>query len=140
MKTPLTARRAVSARVIDPQPFFRSIAASFLALIVMCLLATVARAEGEIIKSHGFAEFGELKYPAGFAHFDYVNPDAPKGGELSLSAVGTFDSMNPYTRKGRGGAMSADHFESLLVESYDEPGSYYGLLAESWSTRKRRIG
>ena len=131
MKTPLTARRAVSARVIDPQPFFRSIAASFLALIVMCLLATVARAEGEIIKSHGFAEFGELKYPAGFAHFDYVNPDAPKGGELSLSAVGTFDSMNPYTRKGRGGAMSADHFESLLVESYDEPGSYYGLLAES---------
>ncbi|MFW8595443.1 extracellular solute-binding protein [Cribrihabitans neustonicus] len=100
-------------------------------LILALAAATLARAEEAIIKAHGFAEFGELKYPEGFAHFDYVNPDAPKGGELSVSAVGTFDSMNPYTRKGRAGALSSAHFESLLVESYDEPGAYYGLIAES---------
>lgn len=97
----------------------------------MALLAMPLRAEEPIITSHGFAEFGELKYPDGFAHFDYVNPEAPKGGELSVSAVGTFDSMNPFTRKGRAGALSSQHFESLMIESYDEPGSYYGLIAES---------
>ena len=84
-----------------------------------------------IIKSHGFSEFDTLKYPEGFAHFDYVNPDAPKGGELSYSTQGTFDSFNPFTRKGRAGARSADQYESLLTGSYDEPESYYGLIAES---------
>ncbi|WP_254453089.1 extracellular solute-binding protein [Ruegeria atlantica] len=88
-------------------------------------------AEEKIIKSHGFSEFGDLKYPEGFAHFDYVNPDAPRGGELSYAAQGTFDSFNPYTRQGRAGARSADHYESLLIPSYDEPAAYYGLLAES---------
>ncbi|KIC37034.1 peptide ABC transporter substrate-binding protein [Leisingera sp. ANG-M7] len=106
-------------------------AALALGLILALAAATLARAEEAIIKAHGFAEFGELKYPQGFDHFDYVNPDAPKGGELSISAVGTFDSMNPYTRKGRAGALSSAQFESLLVDSYDEPGSYYGLIAES---------
>ena len=106
-----------------------ALGATMLALVAV--LAGQARAEETIIKSHGFAEFGELKYPEGFAHFDYVNPEAPKGGELSFSAVGTFDSMNPFTRKGRGGALSSYHLESLLIESYDEPGSYYGLIAES---------
>lgn len=102
--------------------------------VVTCflmLLAQPLRAEETIIKSHGFAEFGALKYGEGFAHFDYVNPEAPKGGEMSLSAVGTFDSMNPFTRKGRAGALASEHFESLMIESYDEPGSYYGLIAES---------
>ncbi|WP_323781802.1 ABC transporter substrate-binding protein, partial [Leisingera sp.] len=105
--------------------------ALFLGLILTVAAATLARAEDALIKAHGFAEFGALKYPEGFAHFDYVNPQAPKGGELSISAVGTFDSMNPYTRNGRAGALSSDQFESLLVASYDEPGSYYGLIAES---------
>lgn len=102
-----------------------------LGLILVLAAATLVRAEDTIIKAHGFAEFGDLKYPQGFAHFDYVNPEAPKGGELAISAVGTFDSMNPYTRKGRAGMLSSQHFESLMVGSYDEPGSYYGLLAES---------
>lgn len=102
-----------------------------LGFVLALMLALPLRAEGSLIKSHGFAEFGALKYPAGFTHFDYVNPDAPKGGELAISAVGTFDSMNPYSRTGRAGAMSSEQFESMLVESYDEPGSFYGLLAES---------
>ncbi len=106
--------------------------AFFLSVILLLLGFSIqARADEVIIKSHGFAEFGELKYPEGFEHFDYVNPDAPKGGEMSISAVGTFDSMNPFTRKGRAGALASYHLESLLVESYDEPGSYYGLIAES---------
>ena len=105
----------------------------FFAALLMLLLGMSAQARGEetIVKSHGFAEFGELKYPEGFEHFDYANPNAPKGGEMSISAVGTFDSMNPFTRKGRAGALASYHLESLLVESYDEPGSYYGLIAES---------
>lgn len=100
-------------------------------LMGLMLFAQRLWAEEALIRGHGFAEFGELKYEEGFAHFDYVNPQAPKGGELSFPAVGTFDSMNPFTRKGRAAALSSSHFESLLVESYDEPGSYYGLLAES---------
>jgi microcin C transport system substrate-binding protein len=102
-----------------------------LALFTWLALATLALAEETIIKSHGFSEFGELKYPEGFAHFDYVNPNAPKGGELSYAAQGTFDSFNPFNRQGRAGARSADQYESLLYPSYDEPASYYGLVAES---------
>ncbi|WP_233494846.1 extracellular solute-binding protein [Ruegeria sp. A3M17] len=102
-----------------------------LGALLCAVTATQLFAEEKIIKSHGFSEFGDLKYPDGFAHFDYVNPDAPRGGELSYAAQGTFDSFNPYTRQGRAGARSADHYESLLVPSYDEPAAYYGLLAES---------
>lgn len=102
-----------------------------LGALLCAAAATQLFAEEKIIKSHGFSEFGDLKYPDGFAHFDYVNPDAPRGGELSYAAQGTFDSFNPYTRQGRAGARSADHYESLLVPSYDEPAAYYGLLAES---------
>ncbi len=109
----------------------RAGAVLWLSLLVLLGAATLAQAQEKIIKSHGFAEFGNLKYPAGFAHFDYVNPDAPRGGELSYGAQGTFDSFNPFTRQGRAGARAAQQYESLLTPSYDEPGSYYGLIAES---------
>nr|WP_254436343.1 extracellular solute-binding protein [Ruegeria arenilitoris] len=102
-----------------------------LGLFLVLLAATQLFAEEKIIKSHGFSEFGDLKYTEGFAHFDYVNPNAPRGGELSYAAQGTFDSFNPFTRQGRAGARSADQYESLLFPSHDEPASYYGLLAES---------
>jgi len=95
--------------------------------------------EDEIIRSHGYSFFGNLKYPADYPHFDYVNPDAPKGGEISLYAPGTFDSMNPYSRKGRAGRLSWMVYESLLggSEATGEPlpgdryNEGYGLLAES---------
>ena len=51
--------------------------------------------EADVITSHGYSTFGELKYPADFPHLDYVNPDAPKGGEISIFAQGTFDTLNP---------------------------------------------
>ncbi|WP_353344560.1 extracellular solute-binding protein [Litorivita sp. NS0012-18] len=91
-----------------------------------------------VIRSHGYSFFGDLKYPADYPHFDYVNPDAPKGGEISLAAPGTFDSMNPYSRKGRAGRYSWMVYESLLGEMpasgssapADVYGESYGLLAE----------
>ena len=70
----------------------------------------------EIIRSHGYSFFGDLQYPPDFTHFDYVNPDAPKGGEISLSTRGTFDGMNRYASKGR-------------------PGQYSGLIAEAMFSR-----
>ncbi len=94
------------------------------ALVVFALaliLGGAARAQEETIKSHGYSFFGDLKYGPDYTHFDYVNPDAPKGGEISLSTLGTFDSMNPYSRKGRGGALSTVMYESLLGEGVNAP-------------------
>src|SRR3990167_5137794 len=84
--------------------------------------------------AHGYALWGELKYPAGFAQFDYVNPQAPKGGELRLVSnlrVYTFDKYNPFTIKGTAPAyLSSLMFDSLLAGSLDETAAGYGLLAE----------
>ena len=74
---------------------------------------------------------GPLKYGAGFEHFDYVRPDAPKGGELRRALTGTFDSLNPFIVKGVRAAGRHLAFESLLRRSWDEPFSLYGLVAES---------
>ncbi|GGF73308.1 ABC transporter substrate-binding protein [Azorhizobium oxalatiphilum] len=76
---------------------------------------------------------------ADFTHFDYVNPDAPKGGRLSLSALGTFDSLNPFVVRGSATPfVRAYVFESLLVRSYDEPFTLYGLLARTVKTDDER--
>ncbi|MFA5581025.1 MAG: extracellular solute-binding protein [Paracoccaceae bacterium] len=91
------------------------------------LLASTATAQDSIV-SHGVSTFGDLHYPADMAHLDYVNPDAPKGGEISVWAAGTFDSMNPYTTKGRAGALSNIMFESILAGTADEIGAAYCFL------------
>ncbi|MBB3176284.1 extracellular solute-binding protein [Variovorax sp. Sphag1AA] len=84
--------------------------------------------------AHGYAMWDDLKYPAGFPHFDYVNPDAPKRGELRLVSnlrYSTFDKYNPFTIKGAPPAyLSSLMFDSLLAGSMDETASGYGLLAE----------
>lgn len=98
----------------------------------LCLSCGAAFAQGAPnIIAHGISTFGDLKYPADFTHLDYVNPDAPKGGEMSLPSFGTFDSMNPYTSKGRAGALSSIFFEDIMVSTLDETGSLYCLLCES---------
>ncbi|NNE51769.1 MAG: ABC transporter substrate-binding protein [Sulfitobacter sp.] len=108
-----------------------------LILGVAMLIAGAAAAQEENIKSHGYSFYGDLTYGPDYTHFNYVNPDAPKGGEISLSTLGTFDSMNPYSRKGRGGALSTVMFESLLGEGVnavapaDVYSEYYCLLCES---------
>jgi len=81
--------------------------------------------------SYGIALHGAPKYPASFTHFDYVNPDAPKGGELRLSSLGTFDTLNPYTLKGIQADGAALVFETLMSGSLDEPFTQYGWVAES---------
>lgn len=121
----------------------RAMMAALTGLCIAALLAQTALAQDEsdqtIIKSHGYSFFGDLKYPEDYEHFDYVNPDAPKGGEISLALSGSFDSMNPYTRKGRASALSTVMYESLLgqvlagsgslpADDYDE---LYGLLAHT---------
>lgn len=99
------------------------------ALVIGALLATQTRAQDEAtITSHGYSTFGDLKYPADFARLDYANPDAPKGGEISVSAQGTFDSFNPYSREGRAGALSTIGYESLLIGVADEVSAEYCLL------------
>jgi microcin C transport system substrate-binding protein len=84
--------------------------------------------------AHGYALWGELKYPAGFTHFDYVNPQAPKGGELRLVSnlrTSTFDKYNPFTLRGAAPAyLSGLMFDTLLTGALDETGAGYGLLAE----------
>ena len=102
-------------------------------LAVFLALSPACRAQ-----SHAIAMHGEPKYPPGFRHFDYVNPEAPKGGELRLAAEGSFDSFNPFIPKGSPAAGSTSMFESLLVSSADEPFTEYGLLAETIETPKDR--
>ena len=91
----------------------------------------VTRSFAETVTSHGISTFGELKYEADFQHLEYVNPNAPKGGEMSIWGFGSFDSMHPYSTKGRAGRLSSIFFETLLEGTADEPDSAYGLLASS---------
>jgi microcin C transport system substrate-binding protein len=102
-------------------------------------------ANASITESHGYAQFGVLKYPASFTHFDWVNPEAPKGGTLRMMAFGTFDTLNPYTFKGSSPVSTGNFLqygvnelnEPLMVgtgqydPSGDEPTSSYGLIAQS---------
>lgn len=93
--------------------------------------------------AHGYALWDDLKYPPGFAHFDYVWPDAPQGGELRMVSnlrYSTFDKYNPFTLKGSAPAYLQDLlFESLLSASMDETASAYGLLAESVEVAADRL-
>lgn len=91
------------------------------------------------LESHGMSIFGDLKYPADFKHFDYVNPQAPKGGEIALQvgSVGgnqtfqTFDTLNMFSQKGNGAAGMGLIFDTLMAGSSDESDSLYGLVAKS---------
>ena len=79
--------------------------------------------------TYGLSLFGDLKYGPDFAHFDYVEPNAPKGGTLHLATVGTFSTLNPFTLKGVSAAGAGFPFESLLEGAADEPDAAYGLIA-----------
>jgi microcin C transport system substrate-binding protein len=94
-------------------------------------LAPVLGFAEEVTPRHGIAMHGDPKYGPDFQHFDYVNPDAPKGGTVRLSAIGTYDTLNPYTLRGVAAAGLGYLFEALMVGSQDEAFSEYGLIAES---------
>ncbi|MGB6797431.1 MAG: extracellular solute-binding protein [Xanthobacteraceae bacterium] len=106
----------------------------FPAWISSALAQAAAPAQDKVWR-HGTSEFGDLKYPAGFKQFDYVNAKAPKGGVVRQSAVGTFDNFNPVIAdvKGSLAAGVGIVYESLTVASLDEVSSEYGLLAEALS-------
>jgi microcin C transport system substrate-binding protein len=83
----------------------------------------------DTIVTHGYSTFGDLKYPADFPHLDYVNPEAPKGGEIRIAAEGTFDSFNAYsTLRGTPAALSTIMYERILTGTSDEVSANYCLL------------
>lgn len=107
-------------------PILRTLLASAAGALLLSL-SSLSLAAGQ----HALTLYGEpAKYPAGFKHFDFVNPDAPKGGELRQSGFGGFDSLNPFINKG----VAADDigliYDTLTRHSLDEPFTEYGLLAE----------
>lgn len=103
-------------------------------LSLMLALATPAIAQDEdgLTVTYGISTFGDLRYGPDFEQLDYVNPDAPQGGELSFAwSSGGFDSVHPYTRNGRSAVASNMFFEAMLEDTQDEIGSSYCLLCES---------
>ena len=80
--------------------------------------------------SHALTLFDDIKYKPDFKHFDYANPDAPKGGKLRRSMVGTFDSLNTNSLKGDATGVTTN--ETLSTPALDEPATSYGLIAESF--------
>jgi microcin C transport system substrate-binding protein len=100
-----------------------------LALVAGSLSLPARADDGEWLTATSL--IGTPKYQAGFAHFDYVNPDAPKGGAVRLSATGTFDSLNFVPPKGSTPDGLGLIYDTLLTESMDEFSTEYGLLAEA---------
>ncbi|MCP3687759.1 MAG: ABC transporter substrate-binding protein [Gammaproteobacteria bacterium] len=98
---------------------------------LLCLSAISMASLAEVTSSHGISVFGDLKYGADFKHFDYANPDAPKGGSVHLSALGGFNSLNPFILKGVSASGASSIYDSLTAGSDDEPFSEYGLVAET---------
>ena len=92
---------------------------------------------GELTWRHALSLFGDIKYPAGFKRFDYVNPDAPKGGTARMISIGTFDNFNIAVMGVKGSIAPAATliYETLMTRSQDEVATEYGLLAEADASR-----
>lgn len=112
-------------------------------LLLSLLLTGLFYSSGDVLAAHAFSLYDTPKYPEGFRHFDYVNPDAPKGGELFLANPGratSFDKFNPYSLKGVAAAGVAPlMFETLTTTSGDEIATMYGLLAEDMQLASDRM-
>ena len=104
------------------------------AVLASGLTATTFAPATAAEKRHGISTFGDLKYPADFKHFEYVNPNAPKGGRISTTPTGgslSFDSFNPFILKGDAASGLGLLFDSLVSSSGDEPDAAYGLVAHA---------
>src|SRR4029453_17106601 len=109
------------------------------ALSLLIFLLLLLPGSGHCEPARGIAMHGNSAEPPGFTHFPYANPEAPKGGRLTLAKRGSFDSLNPLIVKG----VSADGireyvYETLLARAYDEPFTLYGLIAEKVETPEDR--
>ena len=101
-------------------------------LIVITLSTIPAFAKADVTRVHGISVFGDLKYPPDFTHFDYVNPAAPKAGRIKIPAIDSFESVQPFALKGRKEILAETLlYDTLLARSFDEPDSYYGLVAKT---------
>jgi microcin C transport system substrate-binding protein len=104
-----------------------------LPLVLVSLLVVPASAQEEPQHRHAVSLIGTPKYPADFQHFDYVNPDAPKGGLVRMADIGSFDSLNPILYRGESAAGLGLIYETLMQDSLEEPSTSYGLIAE-WAS------
>ena len=101
-------------------------------LLAVTLLAPNLSQAQEIRTAHGISLFGDVKYGPDFTNFDYVNPDAPKGGTAKLYGIGGFDSLNPFIVKGSSPlVLRLLTYDTLMSQSLDEPSTEYGLVAET---------
>jgi microcin C transport system substrate-binding protein len=103
----------------------------FFTALMIVLFASSSIAAEDVKPAHGIAMHGDLKYGPDFKHFDYVNPDAPKGGSVRLGTQGTFDTFNSFIIKGSPAAGLGFIYDNLMAGSADEAFSYYGQLAET---------
>ena len=100
-----------------------------LSLFFMLLVAAAHASDPTIQTTHALTLYGAPRYSADFEHFDYVNPEAPKGGAIRLAAIGTYDNLNPFILKGVSAAGSLLIYNRLCTKSQDEPFTEYGQLA-----------
>ncbi|UEM03895.1 extracellular solute-binding protein [Skermanella rosea] len=112
-------------------PIRRPLAALLVLAVALAVLPAGPAAADEPRPAHAVAMHGEPRYPAGFDHFDYADPAAPRGGVFRNAAGGTFDTLNPFIVRGRAALGLGYVTESLMQRSWDEPFSLYGLIAES---------
>ena len=101
-----------------------------LLLLLLALAAGGASAAPTVITTYSLSVHSIPKYKPGFAHFDYVNSDAPRGGTLRMGAVGTYDNFNNYTSRGDSAAGLGNFYDALMSPSLDEVDAYYPLIAE----------
>jgi microcin C transport system substrate-binding protein len=128
----------VGTQAMPPAPRAPVLARLATLAIAVALLAAPASAEPR----YGLSAFGELKYPADFKNFEYVNPNAPKGGRFSSTGTGgvkTFDNFNNFILKGDAAQGLEYLFDSLMTRAQDEPDAVYGLVAESGDVAPDRM-
>jgi len=122
----------MSNRIAAERARHTRVPACRLAVLLLAAAALLSPAAAE--PRHGLSAFGELKYGPDFKHFDYVNPNAPKGGRLSSTGTGgtkTFDSFNSFILKGDAAQGLGYLFDSLMTRALDEPDAVYSLVASS---------
>ena len=109
-----------------------------LSFYIFLLFFSKSFAIEKLDKAHAISMHGLPKYEKNFKNFDYVNPNAPKGGTIKFHQIGSFDTLNNFILKGSPAANLSQIHDSLLVQSYDEPFTMYGLIAENISVPKDR--
>ena len=100
-------------------------------LLLLCGVLSGPLLAASIQQSFAFTQAGEAKYPPDFSHYDYADPQAPKGGSITMAVVGTYDNFNRYASRGNPGIYTEALYDGLYTSSDDEPGSYYPLIAHS---------